>query len=314
MDKNSFVTIIIVSFLVYFYIEVYYDFVFTLIYKNLKNVSTVFTKKLTGVLFKNNVFLFINLFLFLYTLTLKDNYNNFLLSSVLVLSIVTLFLKKSKNNIVFLNFNLIIFLLVASKINNYLSFFLFMEIYSIFFYFFFLHSNSTNIKNFLQFKNNLLLYLFNNFLTTIFFLVGLAGLIDSFGVLNFSELKCLTIEEKLNWKSYFLILGFIIKISLPGFHFIKLEIYKYLTLDVVITFSVVTLYLNYILIIFFFNNNIFSYLIFKYNFIVILLIIGFFVIIQKLNINNLNEFVAYSGFATNNLIILNFIKKWLYYV
>ena len=298
--------------MVYFYIEVYYDFVFKLIYKNLKNVSTTFTKKLSGLLFKNNLFLFINIFLFFYTLTLKNNYNNFLLSSILVFSIITVFLKKSKNNIMFLNFNLIIFLLIASKINNYLSFFLFMEIYSIFFYFFFLHSNSNNIKNFLQFKNNLLFYLFNNFLTTIFFLVGLAGLIDSFGLLNFNELKYITFEENINWKTYFLILGFIIKISLPGFHFIKLEIYKYLNLDIVIIFSVVTIYLNYILIIFFFNNNIFSILLFKYNFIIVLLLISFFIILQKLNVNNLNEFIAYSGFATNNLIILNFIKKWIY--
>lgn len=99
------------------------------------------------------------------------------------------------------------------------------------------------------------------------------------------------------------------KISLPGFHFLKIEIYKYLDIEIVIFFSVITIYINYMFIVFFFNQNIILVLLSNYKFLNLLILLVFFFFIQKLKINNFQEFISYSGFATNNLIILNFLIK-----
>jgi hypothetical protein len=108
-----------------------------------------------------------------------------------------------------------------------------------------------------------------------------------------------------------LIISFVIKLNLPGFHFLKIEIYKYLNLEVVILFSVITIYVNFFFIIFFFSQTIIFNLLNTYKYLSILILLVFFFFIQKLKINNFQEFISFSGFATNNLIILNFLLKGL---
>ena len=75
----------------------------------------------------------------------------------------------------------------------------------------------------------------------------------------------------------------------------------------------------YLIIIFFsnkfwiaiFNQNIIYHVLNEFKLMNILLVLSFFVLIQKTKVHNFQEFIAYSGFATNNLIILNYlIKKW----
>jgi hypothetical protein len=97
--------------------------------------------------------------------------------------------------------------------------------------------------------------------------------------------------------------------NLPGFHFLKIEIYKYLNLEIVILFSVIIIYINFFFMIFFFNQSIIFNVLNHYKYLNLLLILTFFFFIQKLKINNFQEFISYSGFATNNLIILNFLLK-----
>lgn len=106
---------------------------------------------------------------------------------------------------------------------------------------------------------------------------------------------------------FLIILSFIIKLSLPGYHFLKIEIYKYLSIENVILFSVISLYINYLFIIFFFNQNIIFFTINSYKFCTLLVLCVFFFFIHKLKLSNFQEFISYSGFATNNLIILNFL-------
>ena len=95
--------------------------------------------------------------------------------------------------------------------------------------------------------------------------------------------------------------------SLPGFHFLKIELYKYLDLSIVILFSIITLYINYLFTIYFFNQNIIYSIINYYKYVTILLLISIFFFIHKLKLSNFQEFIAFSGYATNNLIIINFI-------
>lgn len=102
-------------------------------------------------------------------------------------------------------------------------------------------------------------------------------------------------------------LSFIIKLSLPGYHFLKIEIYKYLSSTNVIYFSVISLYINFIFMTFTFNQNIIFFILNAYKIHSFLLLCAMFFFIHKLKISNFQEFIAYSGFATGNLILLNFL-------
>lgn len=72
-------------------------------------------------------------------------------------------------------------------------------------------------------------------------------------------------------------------------------------------FSVITLYINFMFTIFLFNQNIIFFTLNSYKFMNLLLLMVFFFFIHKLKLSNFQEFISYSGFATNNLILLNFL-------
>lgn len=154
----------------------------------------------------------------------------------------------------------------------------------------------------------LLLYLLNNFFASILFLLGIFFIIYYYGSVNFLELQLLNNNDK-HWELILLIVSFIIKLNLPGFHFLKIEIYKYLNIEIVILFSVIIIYINFFFMIFFFNQTIIFTLLNTYKYLSLLLILILFFFIQKLKINNFQEFISFSGFATNNLIVLNFLLK-----
>lgn len=295
---------------IYIYAEMCYSLIFFSIFKNLKFFNISYTKKILQFIFKNDFFFFVNNLIIFLLITWKLSFsaNNMLSFIFIYLLISNLLFKFYKTNIMFINFNIIFFLLFFIFINNLLTFFLFIELYAIIFYFFFLNNTINNKLTLLQYKNMLLLYLFNNFFTTILFLLGIFFVINFYGSVNFNELKFL-VNTNVYWQIYFLVISFTIKLSLPGFHFLKIEIYKYLNIDIVILFSVITLYINYSFFIFFFNQNIIFSLLNSFKFLHILLIFIFIFFIQKLKVHNIQEFISYSGFATNGLIILNFLLK-----
>ncbi len=292
----------------YIYLEIFYTLIYYSLFKSLKMFNLNFIKKLNYFIFKNQIFtISINLNL-IYLLTLKCNFvNNNILSIILMYLIVSKFLNSYLNyNIMFINFNIIFFLFFFLFINSIIIFFLFVELYSIIFYFFFLNNNKMTNISLLQFKNGLLLYLFNNFFITILFLLGINYTVEFYGTTNFTELMYLN-NTTVYWQIYFLIIAFLFKLALPGFHYLKLEIYKYLNMDITILYSVITIFINYTFTIFFFNHNIIFYTLNSFKLINILVLLSFFFFIQKLKLTNFQEFISYSGFATNNLIILNFI-------
>jgi hypothetical protein len=296
---------------IYTYIEIFWNIIYSSIFKNKKDNIINFSKKNNSNPFKNSIFnliIFLNLLNILF-LKVSDT-TNFLFSLTSLLAIITLiFFSKSKNNLSFLLFNVSFFINFFFFINTFVLFFIYIELYSILFYFFFLNDNKKQSLNFLQYKNMLLLYLFNNFFSTILFLIGLNFLVEIYGTVNFTELSYF--DNNPHWQTYFIILSFIVKLSLPGLHFLKIEVYKYLTLEIVIVYSVITLLINYIFLVYLFNQNIIYHVLNEFKLMNILLILSFFVLIQKTKVHNFQEFIAYSGFATNNLIILNYlIKKW----
>lgn len=292
---------------------IYIEYIITLIFKNFfnktKNYSILNLKNNNFIInWKNKYIHIINILILLYFITLKITiFNNLIFFIFIYLIINQIFIFLNNNTINFINFNVIIFSFIFFFINNLITFFIYIEFYSIIYYFFFIN-NKNNIKIYLiQYKNSLLLYLFNNFITSILFLFTLIFVINKFGTVNFLELYYLKNIDSLNSIIYLLILSFIIKLSLPGFHFLKLEIYKYLNYELVIIFSVISLYLNYIFIFYLFNINFIFNILQTYKYLTLLIVLFFFFFIQKLKINNFNEFIAYSGFATNNLIMLNYL-------
>lgn len=109
-------------------------------------------------------------------------------------------------------------------------------------------------------KNNFIYYLLNNLFTNIFYFIGLIGIIEQFGSLNLNELSLLLDNNvNMNFKIYFLLISFILKLNLPGYHFLKIELYKYLSIENVILFSIMTVYINYFFIIFMSNTNLFFF-------------------------------------------------------
>lgn len=308
MISSNFSLWLFLFLIIYIYSEFFLSVIINVIFKNLKFLTISFTKKNNFIFFKtSNQILVINLLL-LFFITYKVNYINIFFSLIVVFSYVNkFFVKFNKNYIFILNFSLLMFAPVFFFVNNYIIFYLFIELYAILFYFFFLNVNF-NSKNLylIQYKNSLLMYLFNNFLTSMLYLFGLTYIISLFGTLNFIELGFIS-NTTISWQTYLLILSFIIKLSLPGYHFLKIELYKYLDVSIVILFSIITLYVNYLFTVFFFNQLIIYTIINTYKYLSLLLLLSFFFFIHKLKINNFQEFISFSGFATNNLIILNFV-------
>jgi len=306
--SSNFYILLSVFFLIYFYSEFFYLTLIHSTLKNLKVFSLELTKFKNTLVYKNNSFIIVINLLLLLFITLKINLNNILFSFLFIYIFITKYINKYFDKyITFLNFSIINFCTIFFFINNYIIFYLFIELYAIIFYFFFLNINF-NFKQIylIQYKNSLLLYLVNNFLTSILYLIGLNYIINFYGTVNFYELNFFNLLN-INWTLYFLIFSFVLKLALPGYHFLKIEIYKYLSLNNVILFSTVTLYINFLFTLFFFNQNLIFFIFNSYKFFNLLLLFVFFFFIHKLKISNFQEFISYSGFATNNLIILNFL-------
>jgi hypothetical protein len=301
----SFWSIIILF--IYIYIEIFSLITNYSILKNTKNYLLNYSKKNVTNLNLKYIYNFYSFWIFILFIFFKvDFVNNYIISIILFyIGVIHLLKNYISNNINFLLFNIITFLLLFYYINNYIIFFLFIELYSILFYFFFITHNQSKNINILQYKNMLLLYLFNNFFSTILYLIGMYYIIYLYGTLNFTELNYLSKQPSL--QIYFIVISFIIKLSLPGFHFLKIEVYKYLSFENIIVYSVVTLFLNYIFLITFFNQNLIYINLNNYKLFNLLVIMATLIFIQKLKLNNFHEFIAYSGFSTNILIIINYV-------
>lgn len=307
LSSNFYIWLFIVLIL-YFYTEFFSLILINNNLKNIKFLSSRLTFLKTPLLVKSLSFIIIINFLIIFMLTLKINLSNILLIFILIFTLINKYLERYFNNyITFLNFNITIFLFLFFFINNFILFYLFIELYAIIFYFFFLNINF-NFKqlSLINYKNSLLLYLFNNFLTSVTYLIGLSYVISNWGTVNFYELNFFN-YFKPDWTLYLLIFSFILKLSLPGYHFLKIEVYKYLSLNNVILFSIITLYLNFLFTIFFFHHNLIFSILSSLKILNVLILCIFFFFLHKLKISNFQEFISYSGFATNNLILLNFL-------
>jgi hypothetical protein len=292
---------------IYVYVEIFNQIIFYSIFKNTKNFVINYSKKNNKNINNKNIFPFLFYFLFIYILFLKSSFvNNFILTIFFIYLLIIQFSKEEiSSNQNFLLFNICFFLILFNYINLMITFFLYVEVYAVIFYFFFIVYDKKKNINILEYKNMLLLYLFNNFFSTISFLLGIHYLVFYYGTLNFTELSYINITP--HWEFYFVIVSFIIKLSLPGFHFLKIEIYKYLSFDIIIIYSIFTLLLNFTFMVFLFNQPVVYVNLQNYKLFNLFIMLSMVIFIHKLKLNNFNEFVAYSGFSTNTLIIINYL-------
>jgi len=96
---------------IYLYLEVCYSLVFFSIFKNLKNFNINYTKKLLQFIFKNSFFIFINNIIIFIFITFKLKLlNSCLLSYLIIYLIISKILSFFiKTNLMFINFNILIF-------------------------------------------------------------------------------------------------------------------------------------------------------------------------------------------------------------
>lgn len=174
----------------YLYSEVFFSILIGNSFKNIKFFSNNITKSNNIVIFKQYIYIILIYFLIGFFLTIKITLTNMLFSLLIIYSLITQYVNKYFNNYInFLTFNILIFLFYFFFVNNFIIFYLFIELYAILFYFFFLNVNYNSKQLYLiQYKNSILLYLFNNFLTSILYLIGISYMIYFKGTLNFYEL------------------------------------------------------------------------------------------------------------------------------
>lgn len=292
----------------YLYCEVLHD----LTLKNINQISKDFfyadTKKKIQININSNLYQLIINFVIGIILFSKNYESNVFFTYIILYVII---IKYSFNFVDqymrFIQLNIILFFFITLFINNFIILYLSMELYCIIFYFFFLTNIDVNLHTkLINLKNMIIHYLFNNFLISILFLFSLQLVIQDFGTLNFFELNMFTLKT-LNAYYYSLILCLFLKLALPGYHFLKIEIYKYLPISNVIHFSTITLIINLFYVYTLFNCHLVYYTLNSFKLFSLLLVFSFIVLIQKLKVNTFQEFIAYSSFTTNVLILLNFI-------
>lgn len=286
------------------YSEIFFIIFFKNMFKHLKSLILYSTKNSLKVI--SNNFTLVKIVCFLLILFLiTSKFSLYILLPGIFVSFITKNIFGKNTTHLFIVMNIFLLSLLSSYINNFILFFIVLEFYSIVFYFYLLNYENSQELVLIKYKNNLLLYLFNNFLISTFFILFMSQLISQYGTVNFQELKLFLYHNNIFFN--LLLISICLKLSLPGVHYLKIEMYKYVSLEDVVIFSITTLFVNFLLINFLNSFNFIASILGVYKITIVLLFLSVFILIQKLKITTFNEFIAYSGFATNNLILLNFI-------
>lgn len=147
----------------------------------------------------------------------------------------------------------LIILLSLFLVDNFLSFLLLLELSAVVYLFFILVFLKNKDFTVIKLKNFISTYLWVSFITLIFFFVGLLLVVKFNGTITFQELWCLDgTTPAFVWQ--FLFVAILWKIGSPGFYFFKLELYQYLPVTSLIFFSIVSAFMGFCFLHFFFIN------------------------------------------------------------
>ena len=140
-------------------------------------------------------------------------------------------------------------------------------------------------------------------LTLLFFCYTIVFLIQTTGTLNFYELQIFSLNISQLTIILFLISLFW-KIGLPGFHFFKYEIYRYLPLLTIFYFSLFSIMVNIYILIFIVIKLPLLFISVKYLFLLFILLSNILLVLQGIDNLKLFQFLALSGLNTVTTIIL----------
>lgn len=199
-------------------------------------------------------------------------------------------------------FAIIFIFLSFSYVDNLITFALIIELMATVYYFFFLDHYLINSSNVLKYKNLLSNYLWLSFFTLFFLLLALVNLTFYCGTLNINELSLCSLTYS-GWGGLFLLISILWKISAPGFHFFKLELYQFLSFYSIFFFSLITLATNmYILSILLVMLNSF-FTPFTLTIFIIMTLFTIFIFIRGINNLYVSEYFAISSLATATTIL-----------
>lgn len=181
---------------------------------------------------------------------------------------------------------------------DYISFLLIVETITTLYFFFFLKYSYSNLLSVIKYKNLISYYLWLSFFTLLFIVLNTLLWVFKFGILDFVELSFFLKDSTY---IVFILIGFFWKLGVPGFHFFKLELYKYLEILPLIIFSTISLVVNTLL---------FTYLLYIFSIVVSFKLLIFFLVISLnliLLVQGLDKIYFFYFFA------LSSISTWAFF-
>jgi hypothetical protein len=198
---------------------------------------------------------------------------------------------------------MIVILQLFYTINDFLIFILAVEVIATIYYFFFLNNITNTPNQLLKLKNLIANYLWLSFFTLIVFACSLIFIIISTGTLNFNELNLL-VKYADKFSVTLLLCSIFIKLGLPGFHFFKLDLYRFLQTSTIFYFSIFSLVLNVYLLWFLLIKLSMFFLYINSLLIFIVLISNIILLSRGLNNLKLFQFIGLSSLNTLTTILL----------
>ncbi len=303
---NLYICLIII---ILFYCEFFYNFCFENNKLLTYNLKTQKLKIKNFFFWKSLDYIMLLVYFCIYIVTNKTSgYNNYNLVYTYVILLLIYFLINYvfiKNFHLIIILSIVIFIYLLCTITNLLYFLFLIELIGTIYYFFFIENMSkvTNI-NLVKYKNLLLLYLWNSLLTTLLYGFSCLFIVNTLGTLNFLELNNLNVNS---FYLFLLFFSFCWKLGLPTFHYLKLEIYKFISKENLILFSIISISTNYAIIYFIVTQNFFWINSINFKFFNVLILTSISLIINNFKILNFQQFISYSSIISLNFIIILFI-------
>lgn len=310
----SFNSIALIVFILYLQLESFYYLCYNNFIFFTKALKVLSTRKVNTHLsnYTYNTFYFVVFFFsaFFYKHSTMENTGLFVVSIIFMLFLNKILNRIStsytfNNNTLYLILpTFLIFLYFIFYIKSLVVFFFFIELYSVLYYFCFLSSYNLTNQTLLKYKNGLLFLLWNNFLTSLFLVLGCFLTLHITGTTNFYELNLTTTEL---YPIYLFLVGLFWKLGLPVFHFLKLEIYKYLLRENVFLFSILTTLINVIILFITLSQPVIFNTLFLHNWTI--LVISFSILLSLVNLNTTNvlQFFAFSSVFTLTTVLSVFV-------
>lgn len=196
------------------------------------------------------------------------------------------------------NLSILLFITVSCFlfVNNFLVLVFVLELLGIVYYFFFLTQISSLSDTFLKYRNLLSLYLWNSFLVLCLLAIINFSFVYFSGTLDFSELQYVNNTNFVLWQV--VLISILWKSGAPGFHFFKIELYRYISKYLVFIFSAYTLYFNYFILMFVLFSFYPTLVTNNHLMIIYLLFVNTLLLVRANNGGSIYNFFAYSSVNT----------------